>query len=145
MTIKLSTGMRNALLDGDSLKGTLALGFLKIYAGSEPTSADDALTGTTLLCTISVNSGGTGLSLGTAASGAIQKAAEVWSGTNAATGTASFYRFVTPSDTGVSSTTEERIQGSIGLAGADLNLTSVSLTSGLTQEIDYFAIALPAS
>jgi len=142
MALSFSTGLKNAILDGDSLKGTLALGFLKIYAGTVPATANDALSGATLLCTISVNSSGTGLSLGTAASGAIQKAAEVWSGVNAATGTATFYRFVTPSDTGASSTTEERIQGTVGLAGADLNLTSVSLTSGLTQEIDYFAIAV---
>jgi hypothetical protein len=146
MTLKASTGLRNKLLDTGSLKATLLLGFIKIYSGTAPADADAAIGGgNTLLCTISVASGGTGLSLDTAAAGAIAKpTGVVWSGVNAASGTASFYRFVAVGDTAGASTTEARLQGSIAAVGADLNLSSVGLTAAATTTIDYFSYALPA-
>jgi hypothetical protein len=103
-----------------------------------------AVTGT-LLCTISINSAGTGINFDTAASGGVLSKAtsEVWSGVNVATGTASYYRHVASSDDGTLSTTAVRLQGAVGLVGAELNLSSVSLTSGATQTIDYYSVALP--
>jgi hypothetical protein len=146
MTLMLSTGLRNKLLDTGSLKTIFAAGFLKIYSGSAPASADAAVTGT-LLCTISIASGGTGINFAAAAaSGAIPKlSSETWSGTNAATGTAGYYRHVAVGDDGTLSTTQARMQGSIGTAGEDLNLSSTSLTSAATTTIDYYSAALPAS
>lgn len=145
MTTKLSTGLRNDMLVTDGLRQLLAAGFVKIYAGTEPATADAALGGATLLCTISISGGGTGINLDTtAAAGVVAKApGEAWSGTNVASGTASFFRHVTASDDGTLSTTQRRIQGSIGLAGSDLNLSSVTLTSGAPQNIDFYNIALP--
>lgn len=144
MAFKESTGLRNKNLDTGSIKSILNLGFIKIYSGAAPATADAAVTGT-LLCTISNNSTGTGLTFDTAAAdGAISKnAAETWSGVNAATGTAGYYRFVAPGDDGTSSTTQARLQGEIGTAGKELNLSSVSLTSGATQTIDYYVYARP--
>ena len=144
MTIKLSTALRNKMLDTGSLKSIFAAGFLKLYAGALPADADAAVTGT-LLCTISVNSSGTGINFAAAAvAGALAKASgEVWSGTNAATGTATYFRHVAAGDTGVLSTTEARIQGSVGTSGADLNLSNTALTNGATQTIDYYTAALP--
>lgn len=148
MTIKTSTGLRNKMLDTGSLKSRLALGFIKLYTGAEPTTADAAVTGT-LLATISVSGGGTGLSLDTtAAAGVLAKSAAVWSGAIVATGTAGYYRFSAVGDTGASSITEERIQGSVGLAGADLNLSSTSLTTNASlsaQTIDYYVVTLPTA
>lgn len=146
MALKTSTGLRNKLLDTNSLGALMAAGFLKIYAGSAPADADAAVPGgATLLCTISINSTGTGVNFDTAAvSGALSKApAEVWSGTNAATGTAAWYRHVAVGDDGTLSTSQARIQGTVGTVGAELNLSSVSLTSGATQTIDYYSVALP--
>lgn len=147
MTIKTSTGLRNKMLDTGSMKSRLALGFIKIYSGTEPVNADAAVTGT-LLTTISVAGGGTGLSLAAAAAdGVLAKAAEVWSGAIVATGVAAYYRFSAVGDTGVLSTTQERVQGSVGLAGADLNLSSVSLVTNASlsaQSIDYYVLTLPA-
>ena len=143
MTIKVSTALRNGMLDSGSFKSLMALGFLDIYSGPVPATADDALVGATKLCRVSVASSATGLSFAAADAGVIPKAAEVWSGVNLATGVATFYRFVTSADTGVSSATEKRMQGAVGLAGADLNLTNTSLTIALTQTIDYFVVSLP--
>lgn len=148
MTIKTSTGLRGRILDTGSLKSRLALGFIKIYSGAEPATADAAVTGT-LLSTISVSGAGAGLSLdAAAANGVLAKSAEVWSGAIAATGVAGYYRFSAAGDTGAASITEERIQGSVGLAGADLNLSSVSLTANAAvsaQTISYYVVTLPTA
>jgi uncharacterized protein YbjQ (UPF0145 family) len=53
--IQLSTGLRNSLLGTNSLADILADGVIKIYTGSAPASADDAITGQELV-TITKNS-----------------------------------------------------------------------------------------
>jgi hypothetical protein len=146
MALKASTGLRNYMLDDQSLKDALALGKLYIYSGSAPVDADAVSTGN-LLVTITVASGATGLSLGSASLGAIAKAAEVWSGvvSGAGTQTAGYWRFAAAADSpDTASTTLKRLQGTCGTAAADLVMTSTSLANGATQTIDYFSIALPA-
>jgi hypothetical protein len=136
------------MLDANPVKTALALGFINIYSGLEPATADAAIgsAGTNvLLCTVSVSGGGTGLSFDTAAaSGSLAKApAEVWKGTNLASGTAAFYRHVAPADDGTASTTQPRIQGTIGTSGAEMNFSSTGLTMGAEQTIDHYIVALP--
>jgi hypothetical protein len=147
MALKSSTGLRNKLLDTGSLKSIFNLGFIKIYAGTAPASADDSLGAATLLCTISVNSTGTGITFAASASNGtlVKNSGEAWSGVNVANGTAAFYRLVAPDDTGASSTTEARIQGTCGTSGADLNLTNVALVSGAAQTVDYYSVSLPTA
>lgn len=145
MGLKASTGLRNAVLSDNPLRTVMAGGRINIYAGTEPATADDAVGGATLLCVISNNSTGTGINFDTAAvAGILSKApAEVWSGINAATGTATWYRHVAVGDTGASSTTQPRIQGSINAAGGDMVLSNPALTSGATQTLDYYSVAWP--
>ncbi len=141
--MKLSTGTRNGLLSGGSLKSLLDGGEIRVYAGTVPAGADDAIGGATLLCTI--KNGGAGITFATAAGGVMQKASgETWSGVNAATGVATFYRHVLSADDGSASTSAVRVQGTTGVAGADMNLSSVSLTSGATQSLNFYSIAMPA-
>ncbi len=146
MAQKMSTGLCNKLLDTNPLKTIFNLGFLKIYGGSVPATADAAASAT-LLCTVSVSSGGTGVTFETTASGGVilKKSSETWSGVNAASGTATHYRLVAAGDTGASSTTEARIQGTVGTGGADMNLGSTSLTSAATFTINYFSQAFVPS
>ena len=133
------------MLGTGSLKAALNLGSIKIYSGTPPVDADAAIgVGNTLLCTISVNSTGTGITLDTPASGVITKnSSEVWSGVNAASGAASFFRHVGSSDNGTQSASQPRIQGTVGLSGSNLNISNTALTAGATQTIDYYTIALP--
>jgi len=56
MALKLSAALRNAMLEGSSLKHLLSNCVLKVYSGSQPSTADAAPTGT-LLCTYSASSG----------------------------------------------------------------------------------------
>lgn len=144
MAFKESTGIRNANLVTGPIKSLLDGGFINIYSGPAPATADAAVTGT-LLCTISNNSTATGLTFeASAANGSVSKTlSEVWSGVNAATGIAGYYRFVTATDDGTLSATQYRLQGNVATAGAELNLSSISLTSGATQTIDYFVYSRP--
>lgn len=143
MTVKTSTGLRNAMLDTASFRAAMASFTLKIYSGTEPATADAALSGNTLLVEIK-NAGGVLSFEAAAVNGVLDKAAaETWSGVIAASGTAAFYRLVLSGDTEALSTTDKRVQGSVGTIGADLNLSSVALTLSATQNIDYFSMALP--
>lgn len=144
MAFKVSTGLRNHLMDTGSAFDALNGGRIKIYSGTVPSSADAAISGdSTLLVTIDDVGGGLQFEA-TAADGALLKdSGQTWQGTNAATGAATYYRFVAPADVGNLSTTAVRVQGNVGLAGQELNISNVNLTSGNPQVIDYFALILP--
>lgn len=73
------------------------------------------------------------------------KPAEVWSGVNLLTGTATWFRIVRPDDTGVLSTTARRIQGTVSSSGAELNLTNINLVKDATLTIDTAVFNLPVS
>ena len=89
----------------------------------------------------SVNS----LRFGPAAAGSLAKNADVWSGVGLANGVAGYFRLVTSQDTGLLSTTDIRIQGTISTSGADLNMSSLNIALGATQTIDQFQLTFPAS
>lgn len=147
MTTKASTGLRNHMLAVGSLATALNGGFLELYSGPEPATADAAIDPSqhTMLCRIYSDGTAAGLNLAiNAEDGFIEKSDETWSGTNVATGTARFFRFVGASDDGALSTTRARLQGSVARSGADLNITSVELESGAPQAVNFFSIALPA-
>ena len=79
------------------------------------------------------------------ASGVLSKiATETWSGLTVATGTPGYFRFVADSDDGTSSTTQPRFQGSIGIVGADLTVTSTNFAVGATQNIPSAIISIAA-
>lgn len=161
-TITLLTGIVNtaeafaaktviAAAEGGALRDIFRDGVLKIYSGSQPSSPDDAVSGT-LLLTVTVSAGAwsagaftNGLEFGTAASGAIAKSAsETWQGVGVAAGTAGYFRFIAnPTDAGASSTTLPRIDGSVGTSGADLNMSTTTITVGATYTIDTFSLTLP--
>jgi hypothetical protein len=142
---KFSTGLRNAMLDTGSLKATMDGCFLKIYAGTAPADADAALGSPTLLCTLSDNGGVGGLTFASAAAdGAISKdVAQIWKGTNVATGTAAFFRVVGAADDGSSSTTAPRMQGTIGNVSTDMLLADTTLTDTEEFILEYFYVSLP--
>lgn len=136
------------MLDTGSYRAALTGGLLYIYDGTEPAGPDDVLSGNTLLTTISVDGLGGGINFeASAVSGVLSKAtAETWQGTNAASGTATFFRWVeSGGDPSTASTTEKRIQGSVAVAGGDLNISSTSLTASAVQVVDFFNVTMPAA
>ena len=142
---KFSTGLRNGMLSGLSLKAALDGGSLRLFSGPVPATADAAETGTVLMSLTVGGNGTTGLTFGSAADGVISKSeAEVWATSAVDTsGTISYFRFVSSTDSGGDSTTEARIQGTAGIVGTDLVLTSAEVTAGQPWTLNYFNVALP--
>lgn len=146
MTTKASTGLRNHLLATGSLREALNGGFLELYSGTEPATADAAVPVGTLLLRIYSDGTSAALNLAaTAVDGFIEKStSETWSGTVITDGKATWFRFVGPSDGAGASTTAPRLQGSVARAGGDLNISVVDLVSGAPQAINYFTVAIPS-
>lgn len=156
--IKISDALANDILDGASLKSQMDGGFIYIFAGAMPATADTALdmvaTHTQLAKiaadAVPADAGVVGLTFnGTAVNRAMVKtAAETWAGKvnfdgkDAASAgvsplTAVFYRFCNAADTGrgVGGASSKRIQGTVAVAGGDINLTSVSLSDNGTNTV----------
>jgi len=143
--------MAIAQLKGGSLKELFKDSVIRIYSGSQPSDADSAETGT-LLVTITVASGAfvasavaNGLELGTPSSGVIAKNTDVWSGVAVATGTAGWFRWYDNAYTTGASTSAVRLDGAVGTSGAQLNMSSTSITSGATTTIDAWQVTIPAA
>ncbi len=144
MALKLSTGLRDGMLDTSPFKTLLDASRVKLYSGVAPSTADEA-EGTLLVSIGSDNADTHCHFLAAAVSGVLSKNADIWSGVAGATGTASYFRLVVNTDTGVLSTTEIRMQGTVGTSGADINMSSVSIVSGATQTIDTWDLTMPAA
>lgn len=144
--MKRSTGLRNFMLATGSFKQAIEGSVLSIYAGPVPPTADDPITGATLLCTVSKEGTGAGVTLNTSASGGTisKNPSEVWTGEVIASGTATFFRMQQPSDASGESTTAVRLQGTVGLIDADLQLSSVNLVLGDARRINFFVGSISA-
>lgn len=149
MPLLASTGLRNKILETGSLKSVLANGFIHVYystLANIPLYADDPIDPVKhqKLMTVYGDGISSGLNLGVAANGAINKSpGETWAGLVLNTGNAVFFRFVGAGDTGLASTTEARLQGRVGVSGAELNISSLQLTAGNTQAVNFASISLP--
>lgn len=139
MAFRLSTGARNELV-GTSGKNFYQLfnnGVLDIFTGAQPTHADYAETGTKL-ARISSTSGTTaedGCKFGTSSNGVMPIGTPTWQGRVIAAGVAGWFRYYGSGGTSGSSNTEIRFDGSIGISGADLNLSHTNLALDSIVEI----------
>lgn len=155
MALKWSTYLQNAALEG--VRTALANGIIEIYSGAQPVGADSAVQGT-LLGRVTVNAGaftpGTatnGIEFSAAADRALVKApAEVWQFVGLATGQAGWFRH---KGNGVDAGSAEggtpaypRMDGRIGVSGsgAEMILSSLSITTGATTTIDSYSLSMPA-
>jgi hypothetical protein len=146
MTLRISTGLRDDLLDTASLKTAMNLFFVDVYTGAQPGSADTAPSGTKLLTYTVGNDGSTGGTWGTASSGSLSKtAAETLQATGLAAGTAGWFRIRLSGDLGTTNTTDKRIDGSIAKSGSDMDMANLSVTVGQIRTLDSLTITLPAA
>lgn len=114
--LKYSNGTRDAQQQGlITYAGSGAI--IHIYEGTQPTDANTAISGQTLLVSLTVTG-----SFGTDSNGTITLGS-VANGTAVATGTAQFFR-ITKSD---NSTVV--MDGSVGTSGADMNLNNTSIAT----------------
>lgn len=145
MAIQLSSGLRDHMLLTGSFKSGLDGGLLKIYAGAMPATADADSSGLTVLCTISLDATGTGITFGSTVTAGIltKNTSEIWRGQISASGTATFFRFMAIGDTGTLSTTAKRVQGTVNVVGADINFSSVNFIAPNYKVIDSLNVTLP--
>jgi len=148
MALRISTGLSNARLDGDDFKALMEGGFLDIFTGTQPASADYVETGTKL-CRISSTSGtaaSDGLKFGTAGAtaGVLPIGTPVWSGLVLADGVAGWFRFYGTAGTSGSSATEKRFDGLCGVGAGELRLSHTDLVKDTTLTIKTANVTEPA-
>lgn len=122
-------------------------------SGTAPNGFVVASTTTTITKTDANMAGGVaavnGLKWGSAAAGVIAKlASQTWSGVNAATGTAGYYRmYGSVADAGGldSAGTTLREDGAVSTTGAELNMASTSLTATATTTITAWQRTIPTA
>lgn len=151
MALRLSTKLRDNLAGTTGFAATFANGIIEIYSGAQPATADAAVTGT-LLGTVTLASGAftpgvstNGLTFAAASGGAVSKSG-VWSFNGVAVGTAGWFRLKgNAADAGGVSTTLPRMDGSIAVSGADMNLSNITIAIGAPNTIDSFTWTQPAA
>lgn len=150
--VRLSTKLRNNMASLTGFGTTFLNGIISIYSGPQPLTADSAASGT-LLGTVTVDGGafvaGTatnGLEFDAPVAGVVSKvAADAWRFTGLADGTAGWFRLKgNAADNDLASTILPRLDGSIGVSGADLNLSNIAITTGSPNSIDTFSFTIPA-
>lgn len=155
MTVRLSTALRNNLAGTTGFGATFSKGVIYIYSGPQPLSADHAVSGT-LLGKVTVDglpfsfgAATNGLNFAAPAGGTVSKAVENWRFTGLANGTAGWFRLMANAtdDLADDSATPDnpRLDGSIGIANADLNLSNLAVTTGAPNTIDVFSFTIPAA
>lgn len=149
MTIRLSTGLCNKMLDGGvsgGLKGAFNGCFIAIFAGSQPSDADTGAGTAVQLGKVSVNDdGSTGLTFASASGGIATKTlAETWRFHGLTSGTAGWFRVYQAGDTiTADSTTYARLDGSIGTSGSDMNISNTAIVLNAITTVDSFSVQLP--
>jgi hypothetical protein len=111
-------------------------GFLEIFTGTQPADANQALTGT-LLATLTFGSTAFGAPTASGSTGSrivTATANTITAGTAGNTGTAGYFALLKSDGTTVNA------MGSVGTSGADLNLNSLSISSGATVSCSSFTI-----
>ena len=151
MTLKLSTGLRNAMAGTTGFAGALANGCIEIRSGPQPATADAAVSGV-LLGLVSKDAGAftpgsptNGLNWAAAANGGVAKVAgDNWKFVGIAAGIAGHFRFRgNAADAGAASAVLPRMDGSLATSGADASITNVNIEVGATNTIDVATFSVP--
>jgi hypothetical protein len=128
----LSAASRNLALN--AALDVLNSGFVRIYSGTQPATADTALSGNTLLAELTFSA--TAFAAATAGS---KTANAITQDSSAdATGTASFYRCF--QSNGVTAV----LDGSVGTASSNLILNTVSIVTAAAVSITSFVASMAA-
>lgn len=152
MTVKLSTGLRDAMAGTTGYSGALNGGVIHVYSGPQPVTADAAATGT-LLGVATLNAGAwtagsptNGLVLDAPSGGGVAKpSAAVWKFIGLAAGTVGWFRHVGNAlDDGTTSVTLPRIDGAAGVGSGDAKFSTLTVAVGQPVTIDVYSFQIPA-
>lgn len=145
--LKISTALANHIAASGSIKDALDGFVVRVYSGTEPATANAALSGNTLLCELSVDKSGVGGTFdGTPVNGILSKdSTETWIGNIIVGEAPSFFRMVDPTDDGTDNASFLRVQGTVGTVGADFLVRSLDFEIGDEQRVDACNIGIPTS
>lgn len=142
MTVVASAGLREHILG--SVLDALSDSEIRLYSGATPAASDDSIGASTILCKVRLG-GASALDWEVNPQKALAKpAGSSWVGENLATGNATYFRIVSVTDGDNASSSAIRIQGSVGIVDADLNLDSTALMAGIDTPIKSFTIGMYA-
>lgn len=108
-------------------------GYLRIYDGTQPTNANTAVGAQVLLAELRMNS----TAFGAAVAGVATANAITQDSSANASGTASWFRLLKSDGTSV------LLDGSVGLSGCNLNLSSVTITATQAVPLSSFVYTEP--
>lgn len=124
--------------------GTLPNGWT-VATGVTTITKTDVNMGSGVAGVLAVN----GLKFGDSAAGVLSKDdTQTWSGVAAASGTAGWFRFLgSVADAGATDSSEVfiRLDGNVATSGANLNLSSTTITASATQTLDTWTLTEPAA
>jgi hypothetical protein len=122
----------------DLLDGGAGAATVKIYGDAQPTDADTAIGAQTLLATLTCSDP----AFGNAADGApgATATASAITGDSSADATDTATWFVAADSNGLAV-----IEGSVGTSGADMNLNSIEVTTGVAVDITSWTFTIPES
>lgn len=122
----------------DTFIASAASGILRIYSGSQPADADAAVGGGTILAELTMNATAFTSPSAVASTDHVLTANAITQDSSAnATGTAAWFRLFQ------SDGTTPLMDGTVGTAGCDLNLNTVSIVSGGAVSVTSFTITFP--
>ncbi|GGM55519.1 hypothetical protein GCM10012275_28300 [Longimycelium tulufanense] len=135
MSTRIVTGAQNAACDAivDLVDAGAAAGTIKIYTGTQPASANDGIGTSTLLATFTLADP----AFGAAASGSATLAGTPLTTTGDTDGTAGWFRCADSAGATV-------FDGAVATSGAELNLNTTSISTGVTVEITSGTFTMPA-
>jgi hypothetical protein len=145
MTVRISTGARDQCLKG-GLQAKFNGGFIYLYTGAQPSTPDQGATGVLLGKVTKNGDGSTGLTWADPVSGVMGKNTDVWQFTGLAAGTVGWFRISESADTPTGdSSTEVRVDGTVGTAGADANIANTNISAGAVSSVDSFNVVMPGA
>lgn len=137
--LRLSNATRSAMadaLDEAAINSGASAATLKLYSGTQPATADTALSGNTLLATFTLDDP----AFGAASNGVITLAGVPRTTTGASAGTATFFRLESVGAGNIGTV----MDGDVGTSGATLILNTATISVGVDVSITAGTLTVPS-
>lgn len=138
LATRISNLSARAMCDAivDKLDQGAGAGKVRIYDGTQAVDPDTAIGAQVLLAELTLSDPAFGAAADAAPGGRATASAITQDSAANATGTASWFRAVDSDNTAI-------LDGSVGTSGADLNLNSVAITTGVAVQISSWLVTQP--
>lgn len=137
MAMKLAAATADSMLA--AITTALSSGKLRIYSGTEPATADTALSGNTLLAELTFSATAFPAATASGSDRVITANTITQDSAADADGTATFFRALG------SNTTTVVYQGTVGTSGQQLNLNATNIVTGGVVSVSSLTITLPTT